>query len=315
MKVDFAQNLKELVLRHAPNFVVSLIIVIIAYYLATWYRNTIIKKYKNEQKSLIYYNIANLLYYLIFIIGIFIAICNLGFEVSSLITIFATLGIATALALQGILTNVASGFTIAYTDLYNLHDIVEINGIIGTVSDFDLLRTTINEKGTNIPVVIPNNTIQSSIIKNFTKEDTRISVIALSVSNNNMISFDKIFEGIKDCLQENVYVLDKKNINTIITDIGSSGTNLAIITKIKSSEMLTSENNIRIFIRKRLQEMGVLLLDNAYSVNSAAIPTLMNSKESIPNEKLIKTTNIKQKIEEPVFEEMNSDIENFYYLR
>jgi len=276
---ELMQNFKTTVVKHVPNFAISVIIIIIAYYISNYYYNFIIKKYKDQNKSLIYYNIANLSYYLILIIGIFIAICNLGFEVSSLLTIFATLGIATALALQGLLKNVAAGFAITFTELFNLKDIIEVNGTIGIVKDFDLLRTIISERGTNIPIVIPNDIIQNSIFKNYTKESKRTSTIPFVVSNNNTIPFDEIFSAVKDALKDNEYVQDKKNINALATDLSGSGTTVTVLIPINSFDMLKAEGQFKTIIRKRLQDMGVLLLDSAYTVSSSA---------NVPNrEKLI----------------------------
>jgi small conductance mechanosensitive channel len=266
---ELIQNLKSVVLKHLPNFAVSIIIVIIAYYISNYYYNAIIRKYKDEAKSLIYYNIANLSYYLILIIGFFIAICNLGFEVNSLLTIFATLGIATALALQGLLKNVAAGFSITFTELFNIKDIVEVNGTIGTIIDFDLLRTTLSEKATSVRIIIPNDIIQNSVFKNYTKENKRTSTIPFTISNNNTVPLESIFSAIKESLQNNQFVQDSKNVNILVTDLSSYGTTVTVLIPINSFDMLKAENLFRTIIRKQLQEMGVLLLDNAYAVSSS----------------------------------------------
>lgn len=308
---ELLKNLKSVVIKHLPNFAVSVIIVLIAYYISNYYYNSIIRKYKDESKSLIYYNIANLSYYLILIIGLFIAICNLGFEVTSLLTIFATLGIATALALQGLLKNVAGGFAITFTELFNLKDIVEINGTIGTVKDFDLLRTTISERGTNVPIIIPNDIIQNSVFKNFTKENKRTSTIAFTVSNNNIVPLDNIFSAIKDSLKDNQFVLDNKNINLLVTDLSANGTTVTVLIPINSFDMLKAENLFRTIIRKKLQDIGVLLLDNYYIEGSSSI-ILSNpiNKQVKKFEKVPKNTN---NIDESIYdEELNK---NFFLMR
>jgi small conductance mechanosensitive channel len=167
-----------------PNLILSIFIFIIFYVIAEYFIS-FIKKPKNvfnsEQETILDTDYQNnnlinneinwILYYTIIVFGIILALVNLGFNVATIITVLASVGLALGLAFQETLKNMISGIYIAITRLYNIGDTISIrppfNDITtsGRVIDFNLYYTTIIDKFNNL-TIIPNFVIQNNILTN-----------------------------------------------------------------------------------------------------------------------------------------------------
>ena len=106
---------------------------------------------------------------IVFIVG---ALDYLGFDTKSLITILGVSGAAIALALKDSLSNVAGGIIILATKPFSRMDYVDIGGTTGTVSEIDLLITTLVTYDNKI-ITLPNGLVSTAVITNFSKANTR----------------------------------------------------------------------------------------------------------------------------------------------
>ncbi|MBQ7727471.1 MAG: mechanosensitive ion channel [Clostridia bacterium] len=108
-------------------------------------------------------------------------ICALGVEVASIITVLAAAGAAIALALQGSLSNVASGFLLIILHPFVIGDFVTIAGNDGFVLDIGVCATTLRTTD-NKHVIIPNSIVTGNSVINFSREETRRVDIDLAVA-------------------------------------------------------------------------------------------------------------------------------------
>ncbi|MBR6410851.1 MAG: mechanosensitive ion channel family protein [Clostridia bacterium] len=108
-------------------------------------------------------------------------ICALGVEVASIITVLAAAGAAIALALQGSLSNVASGFLLIILHPFALGDFVTVQGNDGTVIDVGICATTLRTPD-NKHVIIPNSLVTSGAVTNYSREEFRRIDVDLAVA-------------------------------------------------------------------------------------------------------------------------------------
>lgn len=199
--------------------------------------------------------IAELVFYIIIIIGIFFALSRIGFNVSSLLVILGTIGFAIAFGLQNLIQQIISGIIILVFKYFNLGDLITVKSDIGYVKKFNLINTTImTDYGEEI--IIPNNMITTDFFMNYTKNDVIFGVVEVSLSSNNKINYPVLFEKIKNRVSLSTFV--------IVTDMTGPGTKISIKAKIESAKYFKSLDNIRLIIRQALEEEGVKLLDNFY---------------------------------------------------
>lgn len=96
----------------------------------------------------------------------------LGIETSSFIAIFASAGVAVGMALSGTLQNFAGGVLILLLKPYKVGDFIEVGGYTGTVKSIQLFSTIINTID-NKAIIIPNGTLSTSSINNYSLEQYR----------------------------------------------------------------------------------------------------------------------------------------------
>jgi small conductance mechanosensitive channel len=103
-----------------------------------------------------------------------------GVQTASLVAILGASALAIGLALQGTLTNVASGIIVALIRPFRIGDFVEIDGKEGLVTDLDLFFTEIRSSD-NRRILVPNGQAISNPIINHTTAGQRCCVLTVGV--------------------------------------------------------------------------------------------------------------------------------------
>lgn len=99
--------------------------------------------------------------------GVLLGLSALEFNLSPILAAVGAAGFVVAFALQGTLSNFASGLLIMVNKPFDVGDIVEIgSGIKGTVQAVTIFSTVI-EKDDGLTMIVPNNTVWSGVITNY----------------------------------------------------------------------------------------------------------------------------------------------------
>lgn len=106
------------------------------------------------------------------LVGFVIALSMVGFQIGPLLAAMGAAGFVIGFALQGTLSNFASGVMLLMYRPFDIGDAVEIAGMMGVVDSMSLVSTTINTFDNRL-VVIPNNSIWGGVITNITGNATR----------------------------------------------------------------------------------------------------------------------------------------------
>lgn len=97
---------------------------------------------------------------------------NLGISTASLLAVLGAGGAAIALALKDSLGNIAGGLIILVNKPFNRGDTIETAGVCGIVDSIDLLTTRLHTFDNKV-VTVPNGTITTSVLINYSSEDMR----------------------------------------------------------------------------------------------------------------------------------------------
>ena len=103
---------------------------------------------------------------------VIILLSMLGVDTTSLVAIFTALSLAISLAVQGTVSNVASGIMLISSKPFEEGDFVEIGGTSGTVETITISFTKLNTPDNKV-VVIPNSTVTAENITNYSTKDVR----------------------------------------------------------------------------------------------------------------------------------------------
>ena len=116
--------------------------------------------FKNMIKVVLYICLA------LTIIGI------LGINTTSLVAMFASASLAIGMALSGTMQNFAGGVMILLLRPYRVGDYVEAQGQAGTIKEISLFNTIITTVD-NKTIYVPNSSISTGIINNYSQAATR----------------------------------------------------------------------------------------------------------------------------------------------
>ncbi len=128
-------------------------------------------------------SVAKVILYVIIIIAV---LSKLGINVDSIITAIGAAALTAGLALQSTLSNIASGVIILLSKPFVAGDILEFNGMKGTVKSIKIFTTTIHTFD-NRMVTIPNSQLTSNDIVNCTMADTRRLDLTYTISYDDDI--------------------------------------------------------------------------------------------------------------------------------
>lgn len=109
---------------------------------------------------------------LVMIIGILVALSQLGMRVAPLLAGLGIAGFIVGFALQDVLSNFASGVMILIYQPFDVGDLIEVPEARGHVRHMNLVSTTILTSD-NQKLVVPNNKIWGNIIRNVHSEPIR----------------------------------------------------------------------------------------------------------------------------------------------
>ncbi|MEZ5988805.1 MAG: mechanosensitive ion channel family protein [Planctomycetota bacterium] len=107
-----------------------------------------------------------------FFIGLVVALGQLEVDIAPFLAAIGAAGFVIGFALQGTLSNFASGIMILLYRPYDIGDVVTVSGETGKVTAMTLVSTTIT-KPDNQVTVIPNGSIWGNVITNITGSTTR----------------------------------------------------------------------------------------------------------------------------------------------
>lgn len=106
------------------------------------------------------------------VILLVMVISVLGVPMTSIVAIITAAAAAIGLSLQGALSNFAGGIMILIFHPFRLDDFIDAGGFSGTVMDIGVFYTVLKTPD-NKEITIPNGTIMSQAITNFSAYDTR----------------------------------------------------------------------------------------------------------------------------------------------
>jgi len=111
-----------------------------------------------------------LVHYVLIVLGFGVAIETLGFDLTALFAAGAVVAVGFGFAMQNILQNFVSGFILLIERSVKPGDTIEVDGYIVKVEEMGI-RATIVRNWDDEEIIIPNSTLVTNNVKNFTLRD------------------------------------------------------------------------------------------------------------------------------------------------
>ncbi|MEH6582371.1 MAG: mechanosensitive ion channel domain-containing protein [Halioglobus sp.] len=116
--------------------------------------------------------LSSILRWVLLLFVIIAALSQLGIDTTSLIALLGAAGLAIGLSLQSSLSNFAAGVMIIVFRPFSKGDFVEVAGATGVIDSINIFTTTMTTPD-NKEVIVPNGSVMSSNITNYSARDTR----------------------------------------------------------------------------------------------------------------------------------------------
>lgn len=147
---------------------------------------------------------------LIWIVGIVMALSNVGVNISALLGTLGIGGVAFALASQDTIKNIFGAFTILTDKPFSIGDVINVDGFEGTIEDIGIRSTRLRGYDKRI-VTFPNYKIADAYVTNISSEPMRRVVVNLG------LTYDTKPEGMKQAMEL------LQAIPTKVSDVSSDG--------------------------------------------------------------------------------------------
>ena len=175
-QTDYQQLVNDL-LSQAMWIGLKILLALAIFFVGKWITNWIIRilnrafERKNVDLSLRNF-LRSMIKVVMMILVILAAIQTLGINTTSFLAIFASAGLAVGMALSGTLQNFAGGVILLLLRPYRVGDYITAQGQSGTVKNFGLFSTQLSTPDNRI-IYVPNSSISTSIVDNYSQPTTR----------------------------------------------------------------------------------------------------------------------------------------------
>jgi small conductance mechanosensitive channel len=223
---DYANTFIAVLVDYSPKIISAFVILFIGLY-AIRLTNRFIRKLmiKRDLDPTLTKFLADILLWVLRVLLFVTFISNLGIETSSFVAILGAIGLAVGLSLQGSLSNFAGGMLIILFKPFKVHDTIEAQGVIGTVSEIQIFVTKLITAN-NQTIFVPNGALSNGNIINYSLQKIRRADLTIAISYDTDIK--KVKEIITAILKNNPKVLQTPAAEVSVKNLTDSAIQLAV---------------------------------------------------------------------------------------
>ncbi|MDI6048607.1 mechanosensitive ion channel [Flavobacterium sp. XS2P24] len=223
---DYANTFITVLVDYSPKIISAFVILFIGLY-AIRLINRFIRKLmiKRDLDPTLTKFLADILVWVLRVLLFVTFISNLGIETSSFVAILGAMGLAVGLSLQGSLSNFAGGMLIILFKPFKVHDTIEAQGVIGTVSEIQIFVTKLITAN-NQTIFVPNGALSNGNIINYSLQKIRRADLTIAISYDTDIK--KVKEIITAILKNNPKVLQTPAAEVSVKNLTDNAIQLAV---------------------------------------------------------------------------------------
>jgi small conductance mechanosensitive channel len=234
-------NVIDLSVQFGPKLFVAIVILAAGYFVGRWAGGAM---HHMLEKLELDVSVRELLVRIVrtLVLGLFVimALQNLGVQLLPLIAGLGVAGAGIALAMQGVLSNMAAGLTIIFTRPFRVGEYISIVGEEGEVMAISLFNTTLTHPDLS-RVVIPNRKIVGEILHNYGKIRQLQLVVGVAYDSD----LNAALAAVNEVLQANPRVLQDPAPVIQVLRLADSSVEIGVMpwTRVHDYGSLTGEIN------------------------------------------------------------------------
>lgn len=268
MNIDW-QALLDTVVGWATSTGIKIVIALVVLIISFKIINVIARKIeKNGDKKKFDKTITKTLAYILKLgLKIVVLTCLIGYlgiDTSGLTALIASLGVCAGLAVNGALSNLAGGVLIILTRPFRVDDFIEAQGYSGTVEEIHITNTKLRT-GDNKVVYIPNGSLSSGSIVNYSEKDTRRVDFTFSIGYAD--NYERAKEIILNICNAHELVLKDPAPMARVSEHGASSINIVARVWVNSADYWTVNFDILESVKSAFDEAGIEIPFNQLDVH------------------------------------------------
>jgi len=243
----------DLAITFGPKLVVALLILAVGHVTARWLAGMFERLLNRLDLDVTVHGLLiRLVRLLVLVLFLVMALQNLGVELLPLIAGLGVAGAGIALAMQGVLSNLAAGMTIIFTRPFRVGEFISIAGEEGQVEVISLFNTVLLHADCS-RVVIPNRKISGEILHNYGKV-RQIEVVVGVAYDTDMARALSLAE---QALASLPVVLREPAPRVQVSGLADSAVNLSISPWVTVEAYPTAPGEIQLAILQAFRAAGI----------------------------------------------------------
>ncbi|MCL1143963.1 mechanosensitive ion channel family protein [Shewanella gaetbuli] len=228
------QQAPEFLMAYGLKALAALVIFIIGKYFAGVSKRLTSKVLtnRNVDQTVVSF-VANMAWAIVFVFTVIATLGQVGVQTASLVAVIGAAGLAVGLALQGSLSNFASGVLMVLFRPCRVGDFVEAAGVAGVVDEITIFSTKLRT-GDNKLIVAPNSAIMNGTITNYSALAKRRIDLVIGVGYTSDIAKTKAV--LAEVLENNGYVLKDPAYTIGLAELADSSINFVVRPWVNTSD-------------------------------------------------------------------------------
>ena len=236
---------------------------------------------KTRLQPSLQFGLSRIIGYTLIAIGFYVAFQAVGFDLSSLAIVAASVGVGVGFGLQNIINNFVSGIIILAERPISIGDRIEVAGVAGRVTKIQLRSTTVVTND-NITMIVPNADFISNTVTNWSHGDPKVRIrVPVGVAYGSDLKL--LQRLLLEAAAEHPKALRDPSPVVLFTEFGDSSLNfeLGVWTQEMTATPIhfTSEMNFIIEQKLRENDIEIPFPQRDLHVRSGLSPTPGSSGE------------------------------------
>ena len=199
---------------------------------------------------------GSLVRYGLIVFTILATLQQFGVQTTSFLAVLGAAGLAIGLALQGTLSNVASGVMLLIFRPFKVGDFIEAGSVTGTVTSLTLFTTEL-KTGDGIYIVAPNTELWGKSLKNFSRNPTRRVQITLGIDYGDDINL--AIETAKKVVAGQDLVIADPEPQYVVGEMADSSVNIYVRVWVNTADYWTVFFNLNKALKEACDEAGITI--------------------------------------------------------
>ncbi|HLR76438.1 MAG TPA: mechanosensitive ion channel domain-containing protein [Balneolaceae bacterium] len=252
------QTVVEELTKYGLDLIGALVILIVGWALANlisrWLKQTLTNR-KRVDDTLTPI-IADIVKVVIIAITLIMVLNQFGVQTASLVALVGSVAIAIGLALQGTLSNIASGIMLLLHRPFNTGDAVNLNGSVGVIEKIGLFMTELHTYN-GVYMTLPNSTVWGNKIQNYSRKDSRRIDLTYRIGREE--DMDKAMKIIEEIAANDERILAEPELLIAIRNLSENSIDILVRPWTRPGDWWRTQLDMNKRVKERFDEAGITI--------------------------------------------------------